>query len=73
MRNIIQFRIYRGEDQYVVEGIDIVISSVQEISDIDEELARFSLDISPGIYPRVIDCVVSDLIRIHLDTGVDSP
>ena len=25
MKNIIQFRIYRGEEQYVVEGIDLPI------------------------------------------------
>ena len=38
MKNIIQFRIYRGEDKYVVEGIDLPI--VTQGMSLDEAVAN---------------------------------
>jgi predicted RNase H-like HicB family nuclease len=38
MRNIIQFRIYRGEEKYVVEGVDLPI--VTEGMSLDEAVSN---------------------------------
>lgn len=38
MKNIIQFRIYRGEDKYVVEGVDLPI--VTEGISLDEAVSN---------------------------------